>query len=494
MRGKIIFLFTVSFVLMIVLPMNFVAAEWTSNLNDGLLGYYGMNNQTGTNVLEDKSGINNMTLYNGASYNSSFINGNSVSFTDYTQIMNVTTNEAYNFEKNESFSISFWAYFFSDPTVNNVFLSNDEPVGLKGIQINPDNRGFAVFLTDSWPVANQIRFNTSLNSQTVYNVVVTYNGNVSSGVKLYIQGQEQEVENIINNLNDSSSIKSGTSWGVNHLSNYLDPSYGFDGSMDEIGFWNRVLNSSEVLQLYNEGNGSFYSEETPQNETNQSLGYILWENESQLNVNSSLWWNSMDGFNATHFTNSFGKLTISTGWLYSVITSLINYNYVHNLGFYPSSNPSNYYNASTLPKSGISFSYYNLTRSDISTSSSSTYNVTILTLPLDSQKNISIECNLLVNSTAATTGVQLNSEFSSGNSIRQVIEYYNSSTMQAICQGTSTSLNCSATAGATIITPTRIYAYTSQQSSGTYTLRLKSEVAGSGVSVRAGSWCRSVEF
>ncbi len=53
----------------------------------------------------------------------------------------------------------------------------------------------------------------------------------------------------------------------------------------------------------------------------------------------------------THFVSSFGKLTIDESWLTSFITSFINYNYVRDLGFYPYSNPSNFYNASTIPSS-----------------------------------------------------------------------------------------------------------------------------------------------
>jgi len=246
--------------------------------------------------------------------------------------------------------------------------------------------------------------------------------------------------------------------------------------------------------------------------------YIQWGNESNLNVNSSVWWNFMNQFNLTHFVGSFGKLSINENWLISFVTAIINSvvdsNYVKNLGFYsqsevysknetddkfyPYSNPSNFYNESTLPpQSGVSFTYYNITNSDITTTNSADYNTTVLSLPITAGKKVSIECNLLVDSSATTTGIQLNSTVSGTSSRRQVIEYLSSAAQEKgtiICQNTNEQLLCDASySTGTTTSSTKINIYTVQNTNGEFILKLKSEVSGSDVNVRAGSWCRSIE-
>jgi len=144
--------------------------------------------------------------------------------------------------------------------------------------------------------------------------------------------------------------------------------------------------------------------------------------------------------------------------------------------------------------SGNSFKYYNITSSDI-TSNSTILVSNVISFPLTSGKRVSIECNLLTDSTNISTGIQFNSTVSGTSSNRQVIEYYSSTTAQAICSGTSSSLQCLANSSSgAITTPTRIYIYTNQSSSGNFILGLKSKTSGSTVNVRAGSWCRSIEF
>ncbi|MDP2947823.1 MAG: hypothetical protein Q8N88_06935, partial [Nanoarchaeota archaeon] len=143
--------------------------------------------------------------------------------------------------------------------------------------------------------------------------------------------------------------------------------------------------------------------------------------------------------------------------------------------------------------SGVSFTYFNRTTADVATTESVNY-VDVIALPLTSGATVNIECILLQDAAAATTGVQYQSVLTGTSSQRQVMEYYSSATAQAICQGTGTTLTCSpAASSGTTITPNRLYIYSIQSGSGTFTLSLRSEVSGSAANVRAGSWCRSIE-
>lgn len=509
---------------------NFVSAD----LDNGLIGYWGMNEGSGNNIAEQVYGINNATIQGGVNW----IPGiNSTATGNYTNIGDVSTlsnYSSYNFNPNSNFSISFW--------MNKTTTENDAGFIVKQ---DSESRGWVVRemgagsitiqLMDIWPT-NYFRANfpnTISSDGKWHHYTATYNGSGDYyGVKLFKDGieQNQSTSTSAGVLNSTFNTNAPLQFGGWYYSGVYN--YQLKGDLDEIGIWNRTLNSSEVQQLYNNGNGNFYpysSQNISQNNTpiysgfDQSLNstdgvhfgnvtsslffgnldwgyiqnvpnFILLNEQNLLNVNSSNWWNFMDGFNSTQFTNAFGKLTLSESWLNSFINSLVNYNYISNLGFYPSSNPSNYYNATTLPpQTGISFSYYNITTYD-QTQTSTSANVTILTLPLTAGKNISIECSLLVDSDAVGTGIQFNSTLLGTSSRRQVIEYYSSATAQAICQGANETLLCLASGSAgPITTPTRIYIYTTQSSNGFFILDLKSEISDKSVTVRAGSWCRSIE-
>ncbi|MBS3083711.1 hypothetical protein J4423_02820 [Candidatus Pacearchaeota archaeon] len=142
--------------------------------------------------------------------------------------------------------------------------------------------------------------------------------------------------------------------------------------------------------------------------------------------------------------------------------------------------------------SGVSFTTFNMTTSDVSTTDNVNY-VDVLTLPLVSGRDIMIECILLQDSAATGTGVHYDSVLTGTSSQRQVMEYYSSVTAQAICQGTTATLTCLPTSSSgTTVTPNRLYVYAITSSTGTFTLNVKSETSNA-VSVKAGSWCRSIE-
>jgi hypothetical protein len=77
-----------------------------------------------------------------------------------------------------------------------------------------------------------------------HNITVTYDGNGSSGIKLYLDGllSTSNVSSPINMLNTINSF-------VKTIGR-LDAIYNFAGSYDDIGIWNRVLTYCEIQNLY----------------------------------------------------------------------------------------------------------------------------------------------------------------------------------------------------------------------------------------------------
>jgi hypothetical protein len=93
---------------------------------------------------------------------------------------------------------------------------------------------------------NQPTTNTSINQDTWYNLVFTLDSNASC--KFFINGSLVGTGNISNfspvDLSQWSSIAS-----IGRSSNNA---WYWNGTLDDIGIWNRVLTPSEVTQLFNQ--------------------------------------------------------------------------------------------------------------------------------------------------------------------------------------------------------------------------------------------------
>lgn len=482
-RGVLISIFLV---FTLIFSMNFVVAEWTENLNNGLFAYYNFDNSTdqigGYDLIDD---VGTPQFIN----NASVFGLGKAGFTGDDEKWIMENIPQTNFtENNYQFTINVWMKH--NGKLNKYFMGKYIAI-IGWIGEGNITRISEIVATPTNSVAST---NTTANAW--FMLTVLRNATHSC---VFINGTA------LDPVCEARRVYPGGNGYFSLGGNYDDTSY--NGYLDEMGMWNRSLNISEINALYNNGNGITrpIGYDVSKNET-----YIQWENESILNVNSSDYWDNLDTYNSTQMTQSSGILSILPGWFTSMWESLFrNYfnqdlnttnipsfvginltgNYIYNNG-----NRYSFADLNNTLTSGISFTYYNLTTEDISTTGSTIYNTTILSLPLTAGKKVSIECNLLADSAATTTGIRLSSNVSSTSSVRQVIEYYTSATAQAICEGESQGLLCEGTGSAgTKTTPTRISIYTVQQNDSYFILDLKSEISGSAVNIRAGSWCRSLE-
>ena len=81
---------------------------------------------------------------------------------------------------------------------------------------------------------------------TWYNVVITFN---SGELKLYIDGILDNTETIIYNTLDWSYLTQGNSTATTHIGNQLanaGPKNHFDGKIDDLMYWDRVLSDQEI--------------------------------------------------------------------------------------------------------------------------------------------------------------------------------------------------------------------------------------------------------
>jgi len=143
---------------------------------------------------------------------------------------------------------------------------------------------------------------------------------------------------------------------------------------------------------------------------------------------------------------------------------------------------------------GAAFTQYNWTSTNIATTSNTTY-TKVMTLPLTSGKMVNIECEFLSNTTSATAGFAYNLTVS-GTSSRtfSMLAYRTAITPQHYQATTAQALLFTNTSVATNITQTKIHIYTVQSGTGKLIVKVKkSKGAGATVSIKVGSWCRSIE-
>lgn len=84
-------------------------------------------------------------------------------------------------------------------------------------------------------------------------------------------------------LDHTKSIDSFTTYGNMGFSNYVGSEWspGTDiGYADELGFWNKVLSSTEVSQLYNSGLGTTYNETTSSFLTDELVSYYKFDGDA----------------------------------------------------------------------------------------------------------------------------------------------------------------------------------------------------------------------
>ena len=221
-----------------------------SSLWDGLQAYY-----TADNTGNDALGTYNGTLTNGATYGTGIIsNGFSLDgVNDYVDMGNNL-----DFDGSTPFSFSCWASP-ADKIGSQVMLS-------KRGSASP-NVGYSVFFNTNTLGSNRVQVilandsstNIILNQSTnvivpnvLHHITVTYDGSkTGAGLKIYINGS-LNVSTFLDTLTGSISNTTNFKIGSGRSSNFLQ------GTIDEVGVWNKELSASEVTELYNSGAAKQY--------------------------------------------------------------------------------------------------------------------------------------------------------------------------------------------------------------------------------------------
>lgn len=229
-----------------------MAANFTKDtggtLTNGLIRAYLMEGNA-----NDATGNSNGTGTSVA-YNSSYgKRGQGVQFTPTSGVISTSSIS----QSNSAFTISLWAkraneigsggqLFWRDNNTNeNVSYQLDYSYngGTRIIRINRGRR----FVTDI-----NASYNVTLGTANYNHFLVTWN---SPTMTLYYNGSN------VASLNDSGSSGSanpGQGFGIGNDMPTNNTS-AWDGYIDEVYAWNRVLTATEISDLYNSGSGSFFT-------------------------------------------------------------------------------------------------------------------------------------------------------------------------------------------------------------------------------------------
>ena len=228
--------------------------------NSSIIGYFPFDdNVSNTTVYDYTDGSSDGFATNGAVYNTSGVYGGAFQFDGKNDFVNISTLLANNLAGTSSGTISFWVQ--SDdytPATAKTMISAGVTTGNSFLLIDltaSTIRGFMrIGGSNKWQISVST---TSLTDRTWHHVVLVQN---ASSPRLYLDG--------VAPTQTFAASADNTSWFDDVIFNnarFGDRSFNsggeemfFNGSMDEVMFWNTALNSTEVLAIYNNQTARFF--------------------------------------------------------------------------------------------------------------------------------------------------------------------------------------------------------------------------------------------
>jgi hypothetical protein len=225
-------------------------------LTNKLVSYWKLGEVSG--LRDDFYGANNLTDNNTVTQAVGKV-GNAAQFTAANSEYLSRADNASLSTGDIDFTIAAWVYMDSD--------TGDAMNIITKFNATTDNREYAL---DYGGTANRLTFTVNSVGTSGNNTTVVANsfGTLSVGTWAFVVCWHDSVANTINiQVNNGTIDSAATSAGVfNGTSAFRIGSNGnstpgqyWNGRIDEIGFWKKVLTSTERTNLYNSGNGSTFN-------------------------------------------------------------------------------------------------------------------------------------------------------------------------------------------------------------------------------------------
>lgn len=236
-------LFTFIFSLLFV-AVNFAQITIT---NDSLLAYYSFDSD-GNNQYDNRFHLSTVTNAGSAvpTYDTGK-KGNAVRFNKNNALVN--SSELANHiaaSTNKSFSLSLWVNYGGTNTSLSTFVEMFESLFMRN-----SNLSFGMLGSNNvWATDNA---NGGLSGSGWRHIVAIYNAQ-GSALQIYLDGNfvRQVAVNGTYMLQTTPNFVVGTGTNTaNNVSNYNWASKGFEGAIDEMYLYNRILSANEVSDLFN---------------------------------------------------------------------------------------------------------------------------------------------------------------------------------------------------------------------------------------------------
>jgi len=211
------------------------------NFNNSLVGFWKMDDVSG--IITDYSGFSNNGTNNGADYQAGGKFGSAMSFDgvgDYVDLGNIN-----NFERTDLFSYSFWMK--TDSIVDYITVISKTPYGSwQGMELFVVNNKLRFYLLGGVGGGQiDVGSTAGVNNDVWNHIVITYNGtSKADDVMIYVNGVEGSYkygDTLVGSIDNPNNFQISGRAGSNNC---------FDGLLDEVLVFNRVLSSNEISNLY----------------------------------------------------------------------------------------------------------------------------------------------------------------------------------------------------------------------------------------------------
>ena len=261
---------------------DFQLSEFASYLVTDLISYYKLDDTSGT-TSEDSTGFSNMSEIGSSSTpNSMGILNKAWHFNQDSGKLVGDTNVG--ITGNDARTISAWVKMDAGATETILWgFGVASPSNTHWTMLlRPGRLYFSAWANDM----NMESTTSSTTTETWYHVVVTHNGTTT---RVYLDGVSVGNKTTTYNTEVSAFEIGG---------NPQDQSTAGDVIVDEVGIWSRALNSTEISELYNSGDGLSYDDFSKLPATCEFSGYIFDETNTVLEgANVTVW----DQYNVTKY-------------------------------------------------------------------------------------------------------------------------------------------------------------------------------------------------
>lgn len=227
-------------------------------LDTNLVSYWKFDESSGN--AADAVGSNTLTNNNTATFATGKINNAADLELSSTQYFSIADASQSGLDFSSTWSLSGWVNLESNGVSNFIASKDDNNQRSYVIRIQANDGGasanrivgqmFSSLTTNArWEGYGS----TQLSTGTWYHVVVTFDASGPT-MKMYVNGVEETVTITVSTF--SGTIQNGTAPFQVGADTFDGGKY--DGMIDELGVWSRVLSQSDVTALYNGGAGSAY--------------------------------------------------------------------------------------------------------------------------------------------------------------------------------------------------------------------------------------------